>query len=154
MPVLSVGAGVDYSRPNQRIFPRAPEWNESWDVGFNVNWPLWDGGRAKADVAQVSASQRAIVQRLAEFDTVLEFEVHQRQLDLAAAVASIQASTEEVASAAEARRVVTERFKSGLASNTDVLDAQQNLVVARLERTQSLAAVRLAEARLDRTLGR
>jgi len=153
-PVLSVGGGVDYARPNNRIFPRSSEWNESWDVGFNVSWPLWDGGRTKADVAQVSASQRAVVERLAEFDAVLEFEVHQRQLDLAAAAASIQAATEEVASAAEARRVVTERFKSGLASNTDVLDAQQNLVVAQLERTQSLAAVRLAEARFDRTLGR
>ena len=94
------------------------------------------------------------MERLAEFDTVLEFEVHQRQLDLAAAAAAIPAASEEVASAAEARRVVTERFKSGLASNTDVLDAQQNLVVAQLERTQALAAVRLAEARLDRTLGR
>ena len=153
-PVVAVGAGVDYANPNPRIFPRSPEWNESWDVGFNVTWPLWDGGRTKADVAQVGASQRAIVERLGEFDTQLEFEVRQRQLDLAASVASIPAATEQVASAAEARRVVTERFKAGLASNTDVLDAQQDLVVAELERTQALAAVRLAEARLDRALGR
>ena len=54
-PVLAVGAGVDYARPNPRIFPRSPEWNESWDVGFNVSWPIWDGGRTKADVAQVGA---------------------------------------------------------------------------------------------------
>ena len=153
-PVVAVGAGVDYARPNPRIFPRAADWNETWDVGFNVTWPIWDGGRTKADVAQVSASQRAVVERLAEFDTELEFDVRQRQLDLSAAAASIQAATEEVASAAEARRVVTERFKSGLASNTDVLDAQQELVVAQLQRTQSLAAVRMAEARLDRALGR
>jgi outer membrane protein TolC len=153
-PVVSVGGGVDYARPNPRIFPRAGAWNESWDVGVNVAWQLWDGGRVKADVAQASASERAAQQRLAEFDTVLEFDVRQRQLDLTSAVAAIAAATAEVASAAEARRVVAERFKAGLASSTDVLDAQQALVGAQLGRTRTLATIKLAQARLDRVLGR
>jgi len=153
-PVVSVGGGVDYARPNPRIFPRAGAWNESWDVGVSVAWQLWDGGRVKADVAQASANQRAAQQRLAEFDAVLEFEVRQRQLDLTSAVAAIAAVTDEVASAAEARRVVAERFKAGLTSNTDVLDAQQALLGAQLGRTRTLASVKLAQARLDRVLGR
>jgi outer membrane protein TolC len=153
-PVVSVGGGVDYARPNPRIFPRAGAWNESWDVGVSVAWQLWDGGRVKADVAQASANQRAAQQRLAEFDAVLEFDVRQRQLDLTSAVAAIAAVTDEVASAAEARRVVAERFKAGLTSNTDVLDAQQALLGAQLGRTRTLASVKLAQARLDRVLGR
>ncbi|MCX6544947.1 MAG: TolC family protein [Acidobacteria bacterium] len=153
-PVVSVGGGVDYARPNPRIFPRAGAWNESWDVGVNVAWLLWDAGRVKAEVAQVSAAERAAQQRLAESDAVLDFDVRQRQLDLTSAVASIGAATAEVASATEARRVVAERFKAGLASNTDVLDAQQALLGAKLDRTRTLAAVKLAQARLDRTIGR
>jgi outer membrane protein TolC len=153
-PVVSLGAGVDYARPNNRIFPRAAAWNESWDVGVNVVWQIWDGGRVKADVAQAGAAERAARQRLAEFDTVLEFDVRQRQLDLTSAIAAIAASTAEVASATEARRVVAERFKAGVASNTDVLDAQQALLGAQLGRTRTLAAVKLAQARLDRALGR
>lgn len=153
-PVVSVGGGVDYARPNPRIFPRTGVWNESWDVGVNVAWQLWDGGRVKADVALASATERAAQQRLAEFDTVLEFDVRQRQLDLTSAVAAIPAATAEVASAAEARRVVAERFKAGVASNTEVLDAQQALLAAQLGRTRTLASVQLAQARLDRVLGR
>ena len=153
-PVVSVGAGLDYARPNPRIFPRAGAWNESWDVGVNVAWQLWDGGRVKADVAQVSATERAAQQRLAEFDAVLDFDVRQRQLDLTSAVASIEAAAAEVASATEARRVVAERFKAGVASNTDVLDAQQALLGAQLDRTRTLAAVKLAQTRLDRVVGR
>jgi len=153
-PVVSVGGGIDYARPNMRIFPRSGDWNESWDVGVNFAWPLWDGGRVKADVAQVSAVERVAQQRLAEFDTVLEFNVRQRQLDLTSAIAAIATVTAEVASAAEARRVVAERFKAGLVSNTDVLDAQQALLTAQLGRTRTLASIKLAEAQLNRVLGR
>jgi outer membrane protein TolC len=153
-PTIAVAAGFDYARPNPRIFPRAAEWNDSWDVGVNVAWPLWDGGRVKADVAEVAANRRAVEQRLAEFDSVLDFEVKQRRLDLEAAREAIRAATDEVASAAEAARVVSERFKAGLVTNTEVLDAQQALLVAQFDRTRALAAARLADARLDRALGR
>jgi len=153
-PVLAVGAGFDYAKPNPRIFPRTNEWHTSWDVGFNVAWPLWDGGRVKADVAEAAANRRAVEQRLAEFDSVLDFEVRQRQLDVESARQSIRAAADEVASAAEARRVVDERFRAGLVTNTEVLDAQQALLIAQFDRTRALATARLAEARLDRALGR
>jgi len=153
-PILAVGAGFDYARPNPRIFPRTDEWHTSWDVGVNVTWPLWDGGRVKADVAEASAGRRAVVERLAEFDSVLGFEVQQRRLDLQAARESTRAATDEVAAASEARRVVAERFRAGLVTTTEVLDAQQALLVAQFDRTRALANARLAEARLDRALGR
>ena len=153
-PVIALAAGVDYAKPNARIFPRVDEWNESWDVGVNVAWPLWDGGRVKADVAEVSANQRALEQRLAEFDTVLDFEVRQRRLDLESARAAVTAASDGVTAAVEARRVVAERFKAGLVSNTDVLVAQQALLLARFDRTRTLAAARMALARLDRAVGR
>lgn len=153
-PILSLGAGLDYARPNARIFPRAAAWNDSWDVSVNFAWPLWDGGRVKAEAAEVAAGRRALEQRLADFDTLLEFEVRQRQLELESVRAAIAASADEVAAAAEARRVVTERFKAGLVSNTDVLAAQQALLAARFDRTRVLAAARVAQARLDRALGR
>lgn len=153
-PTIALVAGFDYARPNARIFPRAGAWNDSWDVGVSVAWPLWDGGRVKAEVAEVAANRRALAERLAEFDAVLEFEVRQRRLDLESARASIRAATDEVSSAAEARRVVSERFKAGLVSSTDVLDAQQELLAAQFDRTRALASARLAEARLDRAVGR
>jgi outer membrane protein TolC len=153
-PTIALVAGVDYARPNARIFPRVGTWKDSWDVGVNVAWPLWDGGRVKAEIAEVAANRRALSERLAEFDTVLDFEVRQRRLDLESARASIRAATDEVTSAAEARRVVSERFKAGLVSSTEVLDAQQALLAAQFDRTRALASARLAEARLDRAVGK
>ena len=153
-PTLAVVGGFDYARPNPRIFPRAERWDDSWDAGVAVTWPLWDGGRVRADVAQASGVVEAARQRLAEFDSVLALEVQQRLLDIDSGKAAIAAADEGIRAAAEAQRVVTERYQAGVATQTEVLDADVALLQAELDRTRALAGVRLAEARLDRALGR
>jgi outer membrane protein len=153
-PTIAVAGGVDYSRPNSRIFPRVADWKNSWDASVNLNWLLWDGGRVRADIADAAAGQRALEERLAEFDSQLDLEVRQRRLDVESARATIVAAADAVRSAAEARRVVGERFAAGVAISTDVLDAQVALLQMELDRTQALANAKLAEARLDRAIGR
>ena len=153
-PMLFTGAGVDLANPNPRFFPRTDQWKTSWDVGVNITWTFADFGRVKADVAQATAYQHAARERLAEFDTILEVEVRQRRLDLESARAALSSADDSLRAAAEARRVVSDRFDAGVASSTDVLDAQVALLQAGLDRTQALASIRFAEARLERALGR
>jgi outer membrane protein TolC len=154
MPTIATVGGYDLARPNPRIFPRQEVWKPSWDVGVNVSWPLFDGGRVKAEIAEAGANRRAIEERLKDLDTTVEVDVRQRVSDLVSAEASITASEAAVKSAAEARRVLAERFSAGVATNTDVLDAQVALLQAELDRTRALASAQLAAARLDRALGR
>ena len=153
-PVVAAAGGYDLAHPNPRIFPRQADWKPSWDVGLNVSWSLWDGGRVQADLAQAEANRRAAEQRLEDFDSTVEVDVRQRAADLVSAQASIVAAEEAVRSAAEARRVISERFSVGVATSTDALDAQVALLQAELDRTRALANARLAAARLDRALGR
>ena len=153
-PTINVAGGVDYANPNARIFPRKDAWQESWDIGVNVNWNFVDFGRTKAQAAEATAAVLATRERLAEFDTVVAAEVQQRLLDIETNHAMVNAARDAVRSAAEARRVVADRFAAGVATSTDVLVAQVALLEAELARTRSLAGVRLAEARLERSLGR
>jgi len=153
-PVVAVGAGVDYANPNQRIFPRKGEWQESWDLSVNVSWPFFDFGRTKAQVAEIAAVALATRERLAEFDSVVSADVRQRLLDLDSSQAMVRAASEAVRSATDARRVVGDRFTAGVATSTDVIVAQVALLENDLARTRALAGVRLAEARLHRVLGR
>jgi outer membrane protein TolC len=94
------------------------------------------------------------VERLAEFDTVLQVEIRERLGELESSHAAIAAAEDTVKSATDARRVVGDRFTAGVATSTDVLDAQVALLQAGLDRTQAIANARLAEARLARALGR
>lgn len=153
-PQVSVAGGFDYSSPNPRHFPRSEDWRTSWDAGVSLAWSLWDGGRVRAQMAEAAAVEHGLRERLAELDTRIEVDVLQRRLELESSLAAIKATEDGVRSAAEARRVVTDRFNAGVATSTDVLDAQTDLVTAELERTRALAQSRLAEARLARALGR
>ncbi len=153
-PTIAVGGGVDYARPNPRIFPREAAWRESWDASINVNWPLFDGGRSRAEAAEAAALKRAADERLADFDATLAVDVRQRLRELEASRAVIDAATDAVRAATEASRVIGERFNAGVATSTDRLDAHVAQLQAELDRTQAIANARLAEARLARALGR
>ena len=153
-PQVGILAGFDYARPNPRIFPRTDQWDDSWDVGVNFTWALWDGGRRKADMAEAAAATRALQTRITEFDRQTAFEIEQRELELESARAAITTADDGVRSATETRRVLGERYSAGVATNTEVLDAELALLQAELDRTRAVASSRLAEARLERARGR
>ena len=153
-PTVALGSAVDWANPNAKIFPRQSAWLNSWDLSVNMNWAVLDWGRAKAQASTFAAAAEATRERLAELDTVVAADVRQRQLDLSSSLALVQAASDAVTSAADARRVVGDRFAAGVATSTDVLVAQVALLENGLVRMRALASVKLAEARLQRVLGR
>ena len=153
-PQVAAVAGFDYARPNPHIFPRTPHWKDSWDVGVNVSWTLWDGGRRKAEQTEAAAATRAVQARITELERQITFEVQQRELELDSSRAAIGTADEGVRSALETQRVLGERYRAGVATTTDVLDAEVALLQAELERTRARANERLAIARLERATGR
>jgi len=153
-PVIAVTGGLDYARPNPRIFPRAEAWDDSWDVGVAATWSLWDGGRASADATLASSVAAATQERLAEFDSIVVLEIRQLMLEIDSGHAAVAAADDTVRAAAEARRVVAERYRAGVITQTEVLDADVALLEAELDRTRAMAGVRFAEARFARALGR
>jgi outer membrane protein TolC len=152
-PQIAVAGGYDYARPNPRIFPRLDEWRPSWDASINVVWSLWDGGRRAAEHGEARANAAAARTRIDQFDSDVTFEVRARTEELQSSRAAVTAAADEVRAAADAERVVLERYRAGVATNTDVLDAQVARLQAELDRTRAVAAVRLAQARLERAIG-
>jgi len=152
-PQIGVGSGFDYANPNPRNFPRASVWATSWDASINLSWTLWDGGRRGADTGEARANAAALRTRVEDFDRQVTFDVRARALELASSRQSVTAADDEVRAATEAERVVGERYRAGVATATDVLDAQVARLQAELDRTRAVANVRLAEARLERAVG-
>ena len=153
-PQIAVGGGYDYARPNPRLFPRSRDWQTSWDASINLTWSLWDGGRRAAEQGEARAGAAALRTRVEDFDRQAAFEVRARVLELEASREGVIVADEGLRAATETERVVNERYRQGVALNTDVLDAQLARLQAELDRTRAIAGVRLAEARLERAVGR
>jgi outer membrane protein TolC len=151
-PQVSGVAAVEPARPNARFVPRTDEWRTSWDLGVSLTWPVWDAGRSRAEQAAALAQADAIAERVREFDELVAIEIRERRMAMATAREALEASAQAVAAASEARRVIEERFAAGVATSTDVLDAQLALLEAELERTELTASLRVAEARLQRAV--
>jgi outer membrane protein TolC len=152
-PYLAGIVAVEPSRPNMRFLPPIDAWRTSWLAGINVTWPLFDSGKSKAEHAALTAQATAIDARKAEFENMVNLEVRQRLLELESSRAAIVAAAESVVAATEARRVVEERFRAGVATSTEVLDAQVSQLESEVEHTRLQAALRIGEARLLRALG-
>ena len=105
-------------------------------------------------MAEAAAAVRALEARQKDLDTLLSADVRQRVLDLRSSLAAVRAADAGVRAATEARRVLGDRFAVGVATTTDVLVAQEQLLSAELARARAFASVRLSEARLQRALGR
>ncbi len=152
-PQVNGIASVMPARPNPRFAPRADEWKTSWDAGIRVVWPIFDGGRAKANHAAATAQATVIDHRIEQFDALVSLEIRQRLLEIDSGKAALAASAEVVAAFAEARRVAQARFEAGVVTSTDVLDAQLALTEAEIEQVRLAVALRLSEARLLRAVG-
>ncbi len=152
-PSVAAFGAVEPARPNQLFVPRVDQWKTSWNLGVNLSWSLWDGGRADALAASSRAQADALRRQADDVDASIGVEIRQRLLDLDADRSAIAASVEAVTAATEAHRVVTERFRAGVSTSIEVLDAEVALLEAALEQTQLTAAERLDEARLRHAVG-
>jgi outer membrane protein TolC len=154
LPQLSLQGGYLYANPNRDIVPPTADWKDTWDVGIGMSWSVFDGGRRSAGEARARALADATRAELRELDRAIRLEVTRRALELGTAEAQLAVAERSVVSAAESRRVASDRYKEGVIPSSELLDAELAHERAALSRTESLAELRLAAAGLDRAVGR
>jgi len=152
-PQVSFAGNAYYIRPNPRLMPAQDRFYGTWDVGIAISFDLWNWGQTKSQAEQAKAqlAQARDARKLLEDQAVLD--VTQSRLALAQARDKIKVAGEAVGQADENLRMVTERFRQGVALNADVLDAEVFLLQAKMSRTQAAIDLVLAQARLEKALG-
>ncbi|MGV8040892.1 MAG: TolC family protein [Thermoanaerobaculaceae bacterium] len=153
-PSLAASAQWDLARPNQRYFPLADEWNDSWSVGLSAGWKLLDGGRARADRAASRAQQRAAAAELAELERRVRLEVEDAARELTTALVATDAADAAAAAAAARQAAARERHAAGLAAMAEILDAEAQLAAAEQQQVAARAGAWVARAALERAVGR
>jgi len=153
-PTVALGAEYAYARPNQRIFPAADRWEDSWMVGIGVEWTVWNWGATNARVNRANAeTRRAVEQRRGATDRI-RLGVLGAYLDVTETDRRLELATITVVQAREHEQSLRNRFRAGDVASTQVLDAEVALEQARQTHTQALVDREIAWARLERMVGR
>jgi len=153
-PQVFLTGNYYYLRPNSRYLPARDEFKGTWDVSLSVSFDIWNWGQTKsrAEQAKAQLAQAKDVRKLLEDQAALE--VIQSRLALDRARDMVRVAGQAVAQAEENLRMIRERFRQGVALNSDVLDADIALLRVSMTRTQAAIDLVLARARLDKALGR
>jgi len=129
-------------------------WFSDRSAGVQVSWPLFDGLRARSNVALARANAEVARAQAAQAREAAAVQLAQARSNLARASAQFAATRQNAAEAAEAFRLASLRFNRGLSTQLDVSDAQLALATARTNEARATYDLYLATAGLARAQGR
>ena len=149
LPTVAVKAGRGYIDPDGYFGTRT----KSWSVGASASWSLWDGGATQNAIKKANAQlEQAKEANLATVDAVL-LAVQKAYLNLRSAEQTIQSTQTAVAQGQESFRIATLRYRAGVGTNLDVLDAETKLTTARNNYVQALYNYNISIAALEQLTG-
>lgn len=125
----------------------------TFSVSGRLNIPIFQGGKAHADVLQAEATLRQARSQLENLRGQIEYEVRTALLDIAAADEQVEVARSSVDLAEQTLTQARDRFSAGVTDNLEVVQAQQTVASAHESYISSLYAHNLAKIELVRAMG-
>lgn len=126
---------------------------EDWRVAVRMSWSVFDGGRRRAEAAQLESRRDQLGWRLADLESRIAFEIEEALAEYRTARERWRAADAAAEVAREASRVARETYRLGVTLQADVLDAQEREIQAELLASESFYDVLVRAARLRRAVG-
>ena len=128
--------------------------HRQYGASISLNWDFFDG---LATDSRNAAARAQLLRAKNAYDVLhrnLAGEVHEAALTYQQVVASEVVAEAAVASATENMKLTQQKYNVGSATILDLITAQVALARAQSQLVNALAAIRVAEARIDRVRGR
>lgn len=149
-PQLVLIGNYDWDRPNREY---EPEFYSHWSVTLALQMNLFDWGLTGNRVREAKAGRIQAENGLELSKEAVRLEVRKSLLEHDEASEAVAIAEAGLVQAREALRVARESFRSGVATNSNVLDAQTAATKAEMNRLAALARLRSAEAGLALATG-
>lgn len=146
-PTLSAVASYDQNKETSNVIPK------NWEILGVMRWTFWEWGKTEQEVERARLRLRQSEMNLQALEDQIALEVRQHYLAAAEAKEKIAVARSAVDQAKENYRITEERFKAGVTTNTEVLDAESLLISAQANLTNAVYDFQSAMARLNRALG-
>ena len=145
----SVRVTADYGRIG--LTPADSE--TTYAVAGSVNVPIFNGGKTRGKVIQANSDLRLRQAELADLKAGVDFDVRSAFLDLNASSEQLQVATRSRELAAQQLTQARDRFAAGVASNIEVVQAQEAVAASSEQYIGALYSYNIAKALLARDMG-
>lgn len=154
LPTLGWGGSYDYNRPNMRVFPQQPEFKGTWNVGVYLSFDITAqyGNRAKELESRYAIDK--VSTALDQLRDGIRMEVNAQYQSYRQAIDKIRVAQQAIEQATENFRVEQNRLNASTTTPTDFLDANTQLIQARLNEQTARATAELARWKLLKSVGR
>lgn len=157
-PTLSLTGSYNYigQGPEMPWFKKPSDgvyWTDYAAIGLNLNIPLFTGFGTRAKVRQAENKLESIKVDLEETKLSLDLEYENAKTQIDNSIISINNQKENAKLAQEVLTNTNNNYTQGLATLTELLDAENELVEAQNNYTTSLLDYKLAEIQLIKSKG-
>ena len=149
----TVAASFNYDFRNG-FMPVMEQLKGTWTAALTVSYPVFDGFRTRTQVAEAESALKVTETRLSEQERAVALDVETAVADLQAAGQKLEIEKVKIRQAEDSLRIAEERYRNGLLSATDLVDAQNTLEAARLNALQIIYTYKIGQFNLDRSCGR
>lgn len=157
-PTLSLSGSYNYigQGPKLPLGAKSSEgvyWSDYSTIGLNLKIPIFTGFGTRARVRQADVELKQVKEDMLETKLSLDLAYENSKTQINNSVITINNQKENVKLAEEVLSDTRNNYYNGLASLTDLLDAENSLVEAQNNYTSALLDYKLAEVQLIKAKG-
>lgn len=142
-----------FGQLERNLNPGALGTAETWRIGVNATWSIWEGGAIGARVRQAEADFRAAEDTLQQARLGVGLDVKAALVAVNEAYERVSVAEQGVSLAEEALRLAQVRYQAGISTAVEVRQAELDLIQARTNRVNTVFEYEVAVARLQRAMG-
>lgn len=157
-PTLSLSGGYNYigQGPEMPLFAKPADgvyWSDFANIGLSLRVPIFTGFGTKARVKQASTAIKSLQVDLENTKLALDMAFENSKKQIENSLITIANQKENVKLAQEVFANTNNNYTQGLASLTDLLDAENALVEAQNNYTTAILEYKLAEIQFIKSKG-
>jgi len=117
-PKVMLTSGYGYRENSHQLHEGA------WQATVMASWDIFDGNVAQNKGVAIQARSRSVAEHRRDLETLILLQVRQAWLNMEESRKRIEVTRETLAQAEENLEVTRNRYKEGIGTNTEVLDAE------------------------------
>ena len=118
LPQLALSGGYNYQQNKYQVF------QSLWSTTLGLKWDIFDGGVARHNANALLRKADSLLNIRSDAASVITLQVRQTYLDIEETLQRIDVTRNAVAQSEENLKVVSDRYREGVGTNTEVLDAE------------------------------